>query len=77
MSRAPRLTADLIRALFAEALTLEFGLKLPLEAAYHDKAKWLISQTMKGTPERERIMVCAFPKNGELWFIKRTVEIEI
>ena len=75
MSPSPRLTPQLIRALFAEALTQEFGLRLPIEAAYHLRAQNMISTTMKGTPDRERVMVCAFPKDDELWFVKKTVEI--
>lgn len=71
----PRLTPELIRALFAEALTQEFGVRLPIEAAYHDKAKTMISTTMKDSPEREQVMVCAFPTDGELWFVKKTVEV--
>lgn len=69
-----RLTPDLIRALFAEAASLEFGIRLPIEAAYHDRAKTMISTTM---PANEQIMVCAFPEAGELWFVKRTVEVVI
>lgn len=72
-----RLTPDLIRALFAEALTLEFGIKLPVEAAYQNRAVTMISSTMKDTPEREAIMVCAFPKDDELWFVRKTVEVVI
>ena len=77
MSPSPRLTPDIIRALFREALTLEFGLILPIEAAYHDRAKTMISVAMKGHPDRERVMVCQFMKDDELWFVKKTVEIEI
>jgi hypothetical protein len=77
MSPYPRLTPELIRALFTEALSLEFGIRLPIEAAYHDRARTMISTTMKGNPDRERVMVCAFPKTDELWFVKQTVEIEI
>ena len=74
----PSLTPQLIRAIFTEADTLEFGLRLPIEAVYHDRAKNMISTSMKGNPAlREKIMVCAFPKDDELWFIKRTVEIEV
>ena len=75
MAPAPRLTPQLIRALFAEALSQEFGLRLPIEVAYHLRAQNMISATMKGTPDRERVMVCAFPKDDELWFVKKTVEI--
>ena len=71
----PRLTPDLVRALFAEALQLEFGLRLPVEAAFQDKAKQMISAAMKGNPQRELVMVCAFPKDDELWFVKKTVEV--
>ena len=70
-----RLTPQLVRALFAEALSQEFGVRLPIEAAYHDRAKNLISQTMKNTDEREKIMVCAFPTDNELWFVRKTVEV--
>jgi hypothetical protein len=69
-----RLTPDLIRALFAEAATLEFGIRIPCEAVYHDKAKTMIATTM---PANEQIMVCAFPKDNELWLVRRTVEIVI
>ena len=31
----------------------------------------------EGSPDRERIMVCAFPNDGELWFVKQTVEVEV
>ena len=48
---------------------------MPIEAAYHDRAKNLISQTMKNTDEREKIMVCAFPTDNELWFVRKTVEV--
>ena len=75
MAPSPRLTPQLIRALFIEALAQEFGLRLPIEAAYHDRAKNLISQTMKNTDEREKIMVCAFPTDNELWFVRKTVEV--
>ena len=71
-----RLTPALIQALFAEALTQEFGMRLPIEAAYHNRAQTMISSVMGGTPDRERIMVCAFPKDDELWFVKKTVEVE-
>lgn len=72
---SPRLTPDLIRAIFAETLTLEFGIRLPCEAAFHDRAKQMISTAMKGSPDRERVMVCAFPADDELWFVKQTVEV--
>jgi len=72
-----RLTPALIQALFAEANTLEFGLKLPCEAAYHARAQTMISSVMGGTPEREAIMVCAFPKTDELWLVRKTVEVVI
>ena len=75
MSPSPRLTPQLVRALFTEALSQEFGVRLPIEAAYHDRAKNLISQTMKNTAEREKIMVCAFPTDNELWFVRKTVEV--
>ena len=71
----PRLTPELIRAIFAEALELEFGIRLPCEAAFHPRAQTMINTTMKGTPERERVMVCAFPLDNELWFVKQTVEV--
>ena len=77
MAITARLSPELIRALFTEALTLEFGIRLPLEAAFHDRARTMISTSMKGNPDRERVMVCAFPTDGELWFVKKTVEIEI
>ena len=77
MAPSPRLTPALVHALFTEALTLEFGLILPIEAAYQDRAKTMISTAMKGNPDRERVMVCAFPKDNELWFVKKTVQIEI
>ena len=72
-----RLTPALIHAIFAEALTLEFGMKLPIEAAYHDRAQAMISSTMGNNPDRERVMVCAFPHSDELWFVKKTVEVII
>lgn len=72
-----RLTPDLIRALFTEALDLEFGIRLPCEAVHHDRARTMISTAMKGNPDRERVMLCAFPKLDELWFVKKTVELEI
>ena len=72
---AARLTPDLVRALFAEALQLEFGLRLPIEAAFQDRAKQMISTAMKGNPDRELVMVCAFPNDDELWFVKQTVEV--
>ena len=71
----PRLTPDLIRAIFAEALELEFGIRLPCEGAYHDRAKQMIFTAMKGNPHREKVMVCAFPLDNELWFVKQTVEV--
>lgn len=71
----PRLTPDLIRALFAETLDQEFGLRLPVEAQDQGKANGMISQTMKNSPDRERVMICAFPEIGELWFVKKTVEV--
>lgn len=77
MASGPRLTPGLIHSLFAEALTLEFGIRLPCEATYHDRARTMISVAMKGNPDRERVMLCAFPKLGELWFVKKTVSIEI
>lgn len=69
-----RLTPDLIRALFAEAASLEFGLRIPVEAIQHDRAQVMIATTMPGS---ESIMVCAFPKDNELWLVKRTVEVVI
>ena len=45
-----RLTPQTIRALFTEALDQEFGLCLPIEVAYHDRAKVMISTTMKNSP---------------------------
>lgn len=72
-----RLTPALIHAIFAEALTLEFGMKLPIEAAYHDRAQAMISSVIGNTPERDRVMVCAFPLTDELWFVKKTVEVVI
>lgn len=69
-----RLTPDLIRALFAEAASLEFGLRIPIEAVLHDKAKTMITTVM---PANEQIMVCAFPKDNELWLVRRTVEVVI
>lgn len=77
MTLSARLTPPLIRALFAEALTLEFGIRLPIEAAFHPRAQTMISTTMKGNPDRERVMVCAFPEDGELWFVKKTVEVVV
>lgn len=74
---AARLTPDIIRTLFAEALNLEFGIRLPIEAAFHARAQTMISTTMKDNPDRERVMVCAFPTDDELWFVKKTVEIVI
>lgn len=70
-----RLTPQLIRALFTEALSLEFGIRLPCEAAYHDNARTMISAAMKGNPDREKVMLCAFPKDGELWLVRKTVEV--
>jgi hypothetical protein len=75
MAIQARLSPALIQALFAEALSLEFGIRLPIEAAYHERAKNMIDTTMKGSPEREQVMVCAFPADGELWFVKKTVEV--
>ena len=75
MTVQARLTPQLVRALFTEALSQEFGVRLPIEAAYHDRAKNLISQTMKGDADREKIMVCAFPTDNELWFVRKTVEV--
>ena len=74
---APRLTPELIRAIFTETLTLEFGIRLPVEAVYQDRAKQMISTAMKNSPDRERVMVCAFPMDDELWFVKQTVEVII
>ena len=70
-----RLSPALIQALFAEALTQEFGVRLPVEVAYHARAKTMIDTTMKNSPDRERVMVCAFPAEGELWFVRKTVEV--
>lgn len=72
---AARLTPLLVKALFNEALTLEFGIRLPIEAAFHARAQTMISSTMKGDPVREQVMVCAFPADDELWFVKQTVEV--
>ena len=66
MAPTPRLTPALIRALFTEALAQEFGICLPCEAAFHDRARTMIHTTMRDSPDRERIMVCAFPNDGEL-----------
>jgi hypothetical protein len=77
MATQARLTPELIRAIFAEALTLEFGIRLPIEAVYQDYAKTIIYQAMKNDPERDKIMVCAFPMDGEIWFVKQTVEVVI
>ena len=43
MATKARLTPELVVALFTEALTLEFGIRLPVEAAYHDRARTMIS----------------------------------
>ena len=72
-----RLTPELIRAIFTETLTLEFGIRLPIEAAYHERAQTMISTAMKNSPDREMVMVCAFPMDDELWFVKQTVEVII
>ena len=72
---SPRLTPLLIRALFTEALAQEFGVRLPIEAAFHQRAQEMIKTSMKNNPDRERVMVCAFPKDDELWFVKQTVEV--
>jgi len=72
---AARLTPCLIRALFTEALDQEFGLRLPIEAVHHDKAQTMISTVMSGSEEREKIILCAFPEAGELWFVRKTVEV--
>lgn len=72
-----RLTPDLIRALFAEAASLEFGLRIPVEAIHQIQAKDMITATLKATPEREAIMLCAFPKDNEMWLVKKTVEVVI
>lgn len=75
MTLTARLTPELIRALFTEALKLEFGIRLPIEAVYHDKARTMISAVMKGDPKRDEVMLCAFPKDNELWFVRKTVEV--
>ena len=75
MAIQARLPPPLIRAIFTEALSLEFGIRLPVEAAYQDRARTMISAAMAGSPDRERVMVCAFPADGELWFVKKTVEV--
>ena len=77
MTVAARLTPALIQAIFAEALSQEFGIRLPIEAAYQARAQTMISSVMGGNPDRERVMVCAFPKDDELWFVKKTVEVII
>lgn len=69
-----RLTPDLIRALFAEAASLEFGLRIPCEAINHKNAQTMITTTM---PANDQIMLCAFPKDNELWLVKKTVEVVI
>jgi len=69
-----RLTPDLIRALFAEAASLEFGLRIPIEAIHHERAQTMLATTMPGS---ESIMVCSFPKDNEMWLVKRTVEVVI
>lgn len=74
---SPRLTPSIIPALYRAALTLEFGLRIPIEAIYIDRAKTMIFGLMAGTPEAERIMVCTFKDDGEIWLVKRTVEIEV
>jgi hypothetical protein len=75
MAITARLSPTLIQALFAEALTQEFGVRLPVEAAFHDRARDMIATAMKGSPDREKVMVCAFPADDELWFVKQTVEV--
>ena len=77
MAVQARLTPHLIRSIFTEALSLEFGIRVPVEAAYQARANTMIFDTMKNSPERERVMVCAFPEDGELWFVKKTVEVII
>jgi hypothetical protein len=69
-----RLSPALIQALFAEARSLEFGLRIPCEGVYHDRARTMISKTM---PANEDIMVCAFPNDNEIWLMRRTVEVII
>ena len=77
MAPSPRLSPPLIHTLYTEALTHEFGLRIPIEAAHIDRAQTMIYQTMKGTPEATRLMLCTFKRDDELWLVKRTVEIEI
>ena len=77
MSVQARLTPHLIRSIFTEALSLEFGIRVPIEAAFQARAQTMISDTMKRSPEREKVMVCAFPEDGELWFVRKTVEVII
>lgn len=72
-----RLTPDLIKALFVEALDQEFGMRIPIEVAHQQRATQLISNVMRGHPDREKIMVCGFPKDNELWLVKKTVEVVI
>lgn len=69
-----RLTPDLIRALFAEAASLEFGLRIPVEAMHQHRALTMISTAAPGS---DSITVCAFPKDNELWLVKKTVEVVI
>ena len=77
MAMTARLTPELVKALFAEAHTLEFGLRIPIEVAYQSRATNYISDVMRDHPDREGIMVCGFPKDNEMWLVKKTVEVII
>lgn len=67
-----RLTPDLIRALFTEAASLEFGLRIPVEAIHQHRAFMMISTAM---PANDQIMVCCLPKDNEMWLVRKTVEV--
>lgn len=75
MTPTARLTPTLILSLFNEALTHEFGWVIPIEAAYHENARYQLHQALRDHPERDKIMICAFPEAGEFWFVKKTVEV--
>lgn len=72
---SPTLTPALIRAVFDEALTQEFGMALPLDPAYHRRSEQIIHTSLQHHPERDKIIVCGFPAEGEFWFVKKTVEV--
>lgn len=75
--RPASLTPAVALALWNAALETEFGILLPVITSQQDRAKTFLYQARKiaNDPRLDEVMLCAFPEEGELWFVKKTVEV--